>query len=135
MSIQQLQGAELPCFGSIEYYDIKGELSPEQALFMAPTKPEYELFDLENDPWELNNLAENPDHKQTKDKLLAALNNWRENVFYNKGVTEAYRNGGWFAKYPTKTLEEWEEVLEKFSPWVYRKPRVSMEQPFYPRNK
>ena len=30
-----------------------------------------ELFDLENDPWEHNNLWENPEHAGLKNRLLA----------------------------------------------------------------
>jgi len=114
---------------------MKGELTPEQALFMASEKPEFELFDLENDPWELNNLADDSDYREIKYKLLTELNNWRTNVIMDKGVTDKFRNGGWSEEYPTKTLGEWEEVLDKFIPWVFRAAESDMEQPFYPRNK
>lgn len=124
-----------PVLAQLNVMNMKGVLTQEQALFMAPTKPEIELFDLEKDPWELNNLADDPDYKEIKDKLFAELNNWRKNVIKDQGVTEEFRNGGWSAKYPTKTLEEWEEVLEKFNPWVFREPGIQMEQPFYPRKK
>lgn len=36
--------------------DAEGKLTEEQALFMASEKPWYEIYDLENDPHELNNL-------------------------------------------------------------------------------
>ena len=124
-----------PVLAQLNVMNLKGELTPEQALFMASTKPEFELFDLEKDPWELNNLATDPDYKEIKDKLLFELNNWRENVIKDLAVTKEFRNGGWSATYPTKTLEEWEEVLEKFKPWVFREPGAVMEQPFYPRRK
>ncbi|MCK5104009.1 MAG: sulfatase-like hydrolase/transferase, partial [Cyclobacteriaceae bacterium] len=124
-----------PVLAQLNVMNLKGELTTEQALFMAPVKPEFELFDLKNDPWELNNLADDPEYKEIKDKLLAELKNWRENEIKDQGVTEEFRNGGWPSNYPTKTLAEWEEVLEKFKPWVFRKPGVDMEQPFYPRRK
>jgi hypothetical protein len=111
---------------------MKGELTPEQALFMASEKPEFELFDLVNDPWELHNLATDPDYQEIRDKLLTELNNWRKNVIMDKGVTDEFRTGGWSASYPTKTLEEWEGILEKFTPWVFRAAGSDMEQPFYP---
>jgi len=124
-----------PVLAQLNVMNLKGELTPEQALFMASTKPELELFDLENDPWELNNLATDPDFIEIKEELLAELNHWRENVIKDRGVSEEFRNGGWSAKYPTKTLEEWEEVLEKFTPWVFREPGAEVEQPFYPTKK
>jgi len=61
---------------------------------MATSKPEFELFDLKNDLWELNNLANDPDYTDIKDKLLNELNNWRENVIEDQGVTDTFRNGG-----------------------------------------
>ena len=39
-------------------------------------RPEFELFDLTEDPRELSNLAENPELKQVKDELMAELNSW-----------------------------------------------------------
>ncbi len=121
-----------PVLALMNVMNMKGKLRPEQALFMAPEKPEFELFDLKNDPWELHNLADDPKYKEVKKELLTALNNWREKEILDKGVTEEFRNGGWPATYPTKTLEEWEAILEKFKPWVYRKPGEQMKHPFYP---
>ena len=51
-----------------EFVDIKkafeaGELNEVQAKYWLPTKPEEELFDLENDPFEINNLALNEKFK------------------------------------------------------------------------
>jgi len=114
---------------------MKGELNPEQAAFMSASKPEFELFDLKNDPWELHNLADDPGYKETKDELLDELNNWRKNVIKDQGVTDTFRTGGWPSTYPTKSLEEWEETLEKFKPWVFRTQEADMEHPFYPRKK
>ncbi len=121
-----------PVLAQLSVMNMKGELTPEQALFMAPEKPEFELFDLQNDPYELHNLAYDPKYKKIKDRLLDRLNEWREKEILDQGVTAEFRNGGWPATYPTKTLEEWEDVLEKFKPWVFRKPGEQMKHPFYP---
>ncbi len=37
-----------------------GKLTGHQATFMAKSKPIEELYDVENDPWELKNLAGDP---------------------------------------------------------------------------
>ncbi len=43
--------------------------------FLNP--PRYELYDLRNDPYEFDNLAESPQHVATKKRLVDALRAWR----------------------------------------------------------
>jgi arylsulfatase A-like enzyme len=114
-----------PVLALLNVMNIKGELTPEQ----ASSKPEFELYNIINDPYELNNIAYNPDYQNIKTEMLNELNNWRENIIKDQGVTEEFRNGGWPADYPTRTLEEWEHVLELWNPWVFREPGSKMEHP------
>ncbi len=53
-----------------------GKLTVAQAAFMAPTRPEEELYDLEADPYEITNLADSPDQKATLEKLRGVLGDW-----------------------------------------------------------
>jgi len=53
-----------------------GELTPEQELFMASSRPAEELYDLQNDPYEVNNLAGQPQYQTVQNELSAALDNW-----------------------------------------------------------
>ncbi|MFC2111653.1 sulfatase [Bacteroidota bacterium] len=115
----QYKEASYPVLALLNIMNLKGELSPEQAAFMAPVKPEFELFDLRNDPFEMNNLAGDPSYAEIKAELLAELNTWREKI-NDQGVTESFRTGGWPGDYPTRTLEEWEEILQEWEPWVFR---------------
>jgi N-sulfoglucosamine sulfohydrolase len=121
-----------PVLAQLNVMNLKGELNEEQALFMADCKPEFELYHLESDPWELCNLADDIQYTDVKNELLTALNNWRENVIYDTGVSEEFRSGGWPSDYPTKTLSEWEATQDKFRPWVFRTPQTKMDHPFYP---
>ncbi|MEN8117402.1 MAG: sulfatase [Bacteroidota bacterium] len=118
-----------PVLAELNVLNLKGELPPEQAAFMAPSKPELELFDLKNDPYEINNLADNPDYAEINAELLKELNNWRDNVIKDKGVTEKFRSGGWPADYPTRTMEEWEQMLELWKPYVFRLPEEDVARP------
>ena len=95
---------------------------------MAPMKPEFELFDLKNDPWEVHNLADDPEYSGVKSKLLKELNNWRKEI-NDQGVGEGFRSGGWPPDYPTRTLEEWERRLADWEPWVFREPDSKMKHP------
>jgi uncharacterized sulfatase len=50
----------------------EGKLSPQQDRFWGPKPPE-ELYDLENDPDEVNDLAGSPEHRQILERLRKAL--------------------------------------------------------------
>ncbi|EPR69426.1 sulfatase family protein [Cyclobacterium qasimii] len=39
--------------------------------------PAFEFYDLENDPWEFRNLADDPNYKEEMERLKRVLNNWR----------------------------------------------------------
>ncbi len=56
-------------------YD-SGELNKNQASWLHPTKPSEELYDLINDPLELNNLVAEPQLKDTLVHLRKVLKNW-----------------------------------------------------------
>lgn len=57
-----------------EYYDA-GKCNPIQSQFYQP-KPVVELFDTGKDPWHVNNLAMQPEYKQTMDLLAKDLYDW-----------------------------------------------------------
>ena len=52
-----------------------GKLNDDQKFFFAPTKPKEELYDLQNDPFELNNLASDTKYsevlKELRDKTIS----------------------------------------------------------------
>lgn len=54
----------------------EGKLNPTQMLFWSRTKPKEELYDLDADPYEVKNLAESPEHRETLAKMRAALDKW-----------------------------------------------------------
>lgn len=49
----------------------------EQLLF-SPARPAEELYDLQNDPWEMNNLAAEPKHAKALADLRTRLEKWME---------------------------------------------------------
>lgn len=118
-----------PTLAAMNVMFLKGELNEVQSKFMANSKPEYELYDLLNDPYELNNLANDQKYQAVKDEYLHQLNIWRSSV-NDYGVTDDFRYGGWSAEFPTRTLKEWETRLEEFKPWVFREPTSKMKHPY-----
>ncbi len=53
-----------------------GKLDDVQSLIMAETRPEEELYDLSQDPWEIHNLAADPDHQKRLSDFRALLGRW-----------------------------------------------------------
>ncbi len=60
----------------MEVWFAEGKLTPAQARFMAPTRPSEELYDLENDPDEIHNLADKEEHMATLETLRYTLDKW-----------------------------------------------------------
>lgn len=57
-----------------------GALQGYQRLLMQDTKPVEELYDLSQDPWQLNNLASAQEHQGRKTKLRQALHTWMNTI-------------------------------------------------------
>ncbi len=58
----------------------KGELNEYQDDWFKPTKPLEELYDVENDPDELHNLASDPAYKEKLEELRKAFRTWMNEV-------------------------------------------------------
>ncbi|MBK1875777.1 sulfatase family protein [Pelagicoccus mobilis] len=59
--------------------DASGKLNAMQHdLLFAPTRDPEELYDLENDPFETNNLANNPEYAGVLAKMRQQLGDWEE---------------------------------------------------------
>lgn len=55
-------------------------LEGPQKLMMQSTRPPEELYDTDVDPWEINNLAEDPEHRETLNRMRLEMEAWREDV-------------------------------------------------------
>lgn len=64
--------------GVMKELHAQGQLNPVQAQFMQPRKPDWELYDTQADPFEVKNLADDPAHRSTRDRLAARLDAWIE---------------------------------------------------------
>ena len=61
-------------------------------------RPEFELYDLQKDPWSMTNLADNPDHSDRVQDLLTALQSWMQRQGDKGDATERAA----FTRMPTK---------------------------------
>jgi len=67
-----------PVLGLMRKLHREGRLTPEQAPFMASRWPPEELYDLEQDPHELKNLIDSPEHRPIVADLRAKMEAWIE---------------------------------------------------------
>ena len=83
---------QAPSLRSWEQAYLKGECNPAQSAFWQE-KPAEELYDMENDPWEVNNLAANPDYKDVLERMRKANDQWLTDIrdvgFIPEGEYEA----------------------------------------------
>ncbi|GGF49314.1 sulfatase family protein [Echinicola rosea] len=119
-----------PMLAEMNVMYLEGKLNEDQAKFFAPTKPEFELYHISRDPYELQNLAYEKEYGAIKDTLLAELYEWRKSI-HDQGVSQEFRMGGLSSKYPTRTLEEWKERYESWKPYVFRSPDEEVVHPFH----
>jgi N-sulfoglucosamine sulfohydrolase len=67
---------QYPVLHVLREYHKQGKLTPAQTAFMAKQKPVEELYDIRKDPYEINNLADDPKYAAVLAKLRARLNKW-----------------------------------------------------------
>ena len=58
----------------------EGKLNEDQMYWFRETKPTEELYDCKNDPYQFNNLADDPKYKGTLVKMRKAFDDWMNSV-------------------------------------------------------
>ncbi len=88
----------------------EGKLEGPQKLFFQETKPVEELYDIQADPHEINNLADDPKYKDVLKRMGSILDTWMEEINDLGHIPE-------------------EELIERFEPggiqYVTEKPTIS----------
>src|SRR5690606_37543896 len=67
---------QYPMWNLLKKLAAEGKLSPAQKFPTAQKMPSEELYDLEEDPHEINNLAGKILHNETQKRLRIALEDW-----------------------------------------------------------
>ena len=80
-----------PSVGSWERAYLEGKCNAVQSKFWEP-KPAEELFDTENDPWEVNNLANDPNYREVLERMRKANRAWATRIFDSGFIPEGERN-------------------------------------------
>lgn len=74
---QQYLDFHRPAIHVMRTLNEQGKLTPAQQLFMADHKPVEELYDLESDPFELNNLALDPAYESALIEMREYMSDWQ----------------------------------------------------------
>ncbi|MCG9127270.1 sulfatase [Candidatus Poribacteria bacterium] len=77
---------QYPLWSLINVLNEKGELTPAQQHFCQDTRPSEELYDLQSDPYETNNLINNEKYATVRKDLTGKLDKWIETTG-DMGVT------------------------------------------------
>jgi len=67
-----------PCWYELKKHQREGTLKPEQMQLFTVPRAMVEIYDLENDPYELYNVADRAEYLQDGKMLAAALEKWQK---------------------------------------------------------
>ncbi len=110
-----------PVWALLEVLEQDGKLTRAQEPFMTRTRPPEELYDLDQDSLELNDLARSADHQETLERFRAQLDGWMEAtgdrgaVSEPPGVVEYWRAHSSWGSVQSKGLSadiSWKDLLE-----------------------
>ncbi len=102
---------QYPTLALLQLRALEGKLTPQQAQFVAASKPVEELYDLRNDPHELHNLATDPAQVDLLLAMRSATGQFSKRAD-DEDPDDTWRAGGWPATYPTRTIDEWRRIVE-----------------------
>ena len=107
-----------PAIHEMRRLKAEGKLKGNAALFLAESKDPEELYDLENDPHQLVNLAGNPEYADTLAKMRGQLAEWQFNhddlgmKDYRTRTTEISLAGNIKKWLEANRPEEWQRILD-----------------------
>ena len=106
--LNRYKEASYPTLRQMKRLHAEGKLTPEQAQFMAETRPEEELYDTIADPDEVHNLAGAEEHLEVLDRMSNVLNMWIQ-ATGDKG--EIAEDPSIQPKFEQQMIEAYQDVL------------------------
>lgn len=105
---------QMPMMQALRTLYNEGALNEQQAAWLHPTKPEEELYDLQNDPYELDNLAGNPDLQDTLIFYRNILDEWIKDSKDLGGIPERELIAKWLPDGKAKRLPPLEVAMNDY---------------------
>lgn len=111
---------QMPMMRELRRLYAAGKLNEDQARWLKETKPREELYDLQNDPHELHNLAGNPEVQDTLLQLRSVLQDWIDRTGDLGNVPEEELIANWLPageqpKLPPIEMEEKNDSIRLLS--------------------
>ncbi len=78
MQFNAYKKSQYPLWTLIRVLAEKGQLTDAQQHFVQQTRPKVELYDLQNDPYEVNNIANDQKYENVLNDMQKRLNSWIE---------------------------------------------------------
>lgn len=76
MQLNRYKEVSYPIWRQMQRLQVSGAIGSDEYPFLADTRPGEELYDTLEDPDELHNLADSPQHLQTLTKMSSVLDLW-----------------------------------------------------------
>jgi len=113
----------------------QGTLNDVQARFFQPTKPKEELYDLQNDPWEIDNLAPDARFREPLSRLRNALERRIKEVGDRAAGPESEKEYGMIRRQRAAKRRAWERSGKTPQTWgqLQRKPKPERPIPATPQ--
>jgi hypothetical protein len=101
---------QMPTMQEMRRMNKEGTLVGPQRIFFLPEKPEEELYDLQNDPYEIKNLAGVAEHRETLQRMRKELEKWMKDtndlgLISEDELVERMRPGGKWAITETPKIQ------------------------------
>ncbi|AEI49460.1 sulfatase family protein [Runella slithyformis] len=93
----------------------QGKLNQAQRLWFRPAKPKEELYDCQKDPYELTNLAEDPDYQDRLRELSKVYEEWIQKVGDKAAEPEMVMVRQWWSGKEQAPITETPQIQSDFS--------------------
>ena len=111
LQLNRYKEKQYPVLRLMRKLHLEQKLAPEQALFMAPRRPKEELYDLESDPHEINNLANDPDFQPRLTDMRTQLDAW---IKASRDQGEIPEDPAIAGQYKAKMQELYDKDIRRF---------------------
>ena len=118
MQLNRYKEVSYPIWRQMQRLEKAGKITSKEYPFLAPSRPEEELYDTAEDPDELRNLADSPDHQQILTRMASALDLWiRHTGDKGEEPEDPAIAAAWEQRMSQTYTEAYAVIEEREAPW------------------